>query len=150
MIGDAMAGTDPPADDSISYEEWFARAESQGMNALPGPLVIAGSFCFKALGNPEFESMPWKDIVTNVGDWDFAEVERELQGFGLSETVHYLDPTFAGIRLIDAGGRTDPHEVDPTVPIRAWGIYVKYLEELGEWRVHALGAPDFSDLPRFQ
>jgi hypothetical protein len=98
---------------------------------------------------PDVRDYPLEQIVTpeSLDSWDLDEVSESVDDFGLYSKVDYLSPTWARVLMVrDVPEGKLTEDVEAPSPL---AFYVKFVEELGDWRVHMLGRPDIplEDLP---
>ncbi len=114
------------------------------------PMAVAMQFLWKVRGIEPHANIPLEELVTpeSLDSWnDTRELHAMLEGAGVASQVRYLSPSWAMILLpldVGEGGLLREPEL-----IRAYAIYVKYIDELAGWRVHFVGPPDIdvSELP---
>lgn len=105
------------------------------------PLILATALILKAKRHPSVKEIRLESLVTpaSLGTWDLDAVEAAIGGLGIHTRQHHLSQAWTEIRLV----RTEADR-----PVRATGqlraklsVYVRFLETLGDWRVHLLSAP---------
>jgi hypothetical protein len=102
------------------------------------PLIKVLALVAKATGHPSAANIPLESIVTgeSAGCWDLMKLALTLQGMGLFTRVDYRSPEWAEVVVVDDVSEAfEP--VDGHV-YQTLSFYVRWVEELADWRVHAL------------
>jgi len=120
---------DEPDDDPSKYFD-------EGGPSRPYQLVAA--LVWKAQGEPEYADIPLEELLMPpIEQWDMQQLAEILEGHGISSRTRYPVPGWAELRLIDTGGEALVIQ-GPTV-VRGYSAYVKFIEELNDWRVFRIG-----------
>ncbi len=111
------------------------------------PLLKVISLIAKAAGHPSAAAIPLESLVTgeSLESWDLMALALSLQGMGLYTRVNYRSPDWAEVLVFD-----DVSEAFEPIDSRVYqtcSFYVRWVEELRDWRVQALDATDL-DLGR--
>ncbi len=135
---------DDPLIREILQQEWSGEAARR-------PFLKAFSLWAMALSeNPTAGDFPLELIVTRESfkSWDLDQIARETGELAVYSGVDYLSPEWARVLLVRPTGESRRLAQDePTTSPLAF--YVRFVEEVGDWRVHLIGPPNLSveDLP---
>jgi hypothetical protein len=100
--------------------------------------------------NPTARDFPLELIVTreSLKSWDLDQIARETSELAVYSGVDYLSPEWARVLLVRPTGESRRLAQDEatTSPL---AFYVRFVEEVGDWRIHLIGPPNLSveDLP---
>ena len=135
---------DDPLIREILQQEWSGEAARR-------PFLKAFTLWAMAVSeNPTARDFPMELVVTpaSMDSWDLDEIARETGELAVYSGVDYVSPEWARVLLVRGSGESRRLAQDEatTSPL---AFYVRFVEEIGDWRVHMIGPPNLSveDLP---
>ena len=119
--------------------------------AIPRPLEVALAFVDAVDGETDVTGEVLDSLVTpeTRGEWDVDEASGVLADVGFANAVDELGEGWARVFLVrGVADRAYRLPADAAADVPAYGLYLRYVEDEGDWRVHRLATPDLqvSDL----
>jgi hypothetical protein len=110
---------------------------------LERPAAIAYMLLSKLQGNEEAGSIPYASLVDPeiLGVFDAEEFARVVGGYGVYTEVDYVSPCWARVLLMHNpdGGRRKVRTVE-----KALAMFLRYSDDLKDWRFRGLRAPSYA------
>lgn len=120
-------------------EEWNQYFDEGGPSR---PFQVVWALLQNAAGNEDYKDIPLEDLVTeeSLAEWDLGRLDQLLEGYGIASRTRYLNPTYAQILLPETPpeGRVVTEETE----VWAYAAYVRFIDELNDWRVQAVSPAD--------
>lgn len=84
-------------------------------------------------------------VMAPYEQWDLDVLRDMLEGHGVASRTRYPTPGWAEIRLVETA---EPVVVTGPTVVMGYSVYVKFIEELNDWRIYRIGSQvDPSTLP---
>lgn len=111
---------------------------------VPRPLEVALAFVDAVDGETDVTGETLNSLVTpqTRGLWDVDRASGALADVGFAATVDELGDGWARVFLVRDVEHAYRVPADAAADIPAYGLYLRYVEAEGDWRVHRLGAAD--------
>lgn len=117
---------------------------------IPRPLQVALAFVDAVDGETDVTGEVLNGLVTpeTRGEWDVDEASGVLADVGFANTVDELGDGWARVFLVRGVDEAYRLPADAAAEVPAYGLYLRYVEDESDWRVHRLATPDLqvSDL----
>jgi hypothetical protein len=129
---DRLGVTQLPDLDQADVTEYF----DEGGPSRPFLLVF--TLIMKAKGNPESVDLPLESLVMPpLEGWDLVELATMVEGHGIGSRTRYPAPGWAEIRIMRTP--VDGMVVHGPTLVSGFSAYVKFIEELNDWRIYRIG-----------
>ena len=115
----------------------------------PGPTKVVIALVGKAKRWNAFDSIPLEQLLAPEALPWLEELEQQLdqlgsrlEGFGIHLEPRYRSPSWAEVLLVADVANLPKGQI--LVYVEGLSVYVKFVDELGEWRVYKVDRPDLS------
>lgn len=111
---------------------------------IPRPLEVALAFVDAVDGETDITDETLNSLVTpeTRGQWDIDKASGILDDVGFASVVDELGDGWARVFLVRGVDQAYRMPVDAAGGIPAYGLYLRYVEDESDWRVHRLGTAD--------
>lgn len=129
------------ASKDFSSDDYLSLLYDEGAGEIPRPYVVGVIFLFKAMGVEGYADLNLEELVTaeSLQNWHLEDVADIMRDHGPSTAVRYLGINWAMLPLVKHDGA--PFII--TEPTPAVGLFLKYVDDLKDWRVHLIGNPSW-------
>lgn len=111
---------------------------------IPRPLEVALAFVDAVDGETDVTGEGVDRLVTpqTRGQWDIDEASGVLADVGFASSVDEMGDGWARVFLVRGVDQAYRLPSDAAGAVPAYGLYLQYVEDEGDWRVHRLSTPD--------
>lgn len=112
--------------------------------SIPRPLEVAIAFVDAVDGETDVTGEVLDSLVTpeTRGEWDVDEASGVLADVGFASTVDEMGDGWSRVFLVRGVDRAYSLPAGAANDVPAYGLYLRYVDEESDWRVHRLATPD--------
>lgn len=113
---------------------------------IPRPLEVALAFVDAVDGETDVTGEKLEGLVTpeTRGEWDVDEASGVLADVGFASVVDEFADGWARVFLVRGVDHAYRMPADAAGDVPAFGLYLRYVEDESDWRVHRLSTPDLT------
>ncbi len=111
---------------------------------IPRPIEVALAFVDAVDGETDVTGEVLDSLVTpeTRGQWDVDHASGVLADVGFASAVDEMGDGWARVFLVRGVDRAYRVPTEAADAIPAYGLYLRYVEDERDWRVHRLSTPD--------
>ena len=111
---------------------------------IPRPLEVALEFVDVVDGETDVTGESLDGLVTpeTRGGWDIDEASAALADVGFASVVDEMGDGWARVFLVRGVDQAYSVPAEAATDVPAYGLYLRYVEDESDWRVHRLSTPD--------
>lgn len=111
---------------------------------IPRPLEVALAFVEAVDGETDVTGEGVDRLVTpqTRGQWDIDEASGVLADVGFASAVDEMGDGWARVFLVRGVDQAYRLPAEAATDVPAYGLYLQYVEDEADWRVHRLSTPD--------